>query len=68
MARRWYLRNGRRTSEATVRAAQRSAEEAKRTGKMGNIPCSIQPAVARGIRDMTVTEFAQWSGCFTWRD
>ncbi len=68
MARRWYLRSGLRTSEATVRQAQRHTEDAKRTGRLGNLSCSIQPDVARGIRDMTITEFAMWSGLFTWRD
>jgi len=65
---RWFKRSGQRVSKAAVRKAKASFAEAKRTGRMGSdMTCSIQPAVADRIDRMTLIEFANWSGTFTYR-
>ena len=66
--RRWFRRSGKRTTEAAVLAARDAYAAAKRTGKMGPLPCSIQPAMADSVARMTAPEFASWSGMFTWKD
>lgn len=67
-AKRWFKRSGQRVTEAKVRKAKASFAEAKRTGRMGTcMTCSVQPAVADCIDRMTLREFANWSGQFTYR-
>jgi len=61
----WYERSGKRVSEKRVRQSKDYAAEAKRTGKMGPLICSIQSNVANRIDQMTLIEFANWSGNFT---
>jgi hypothetical protein len=63
----FYYRNGEQATIREVLAAQRNYVVAKRTGRMGNLPCSVQPEVADSIERMTPTEFARWSGLFTYR-
>jgi len=65
---RWFKRSGQRISESAVRKAKASFAEAKRTGRMGGLmKCSIQTVVADRIDRMTLIEFANWTGQFTYR-
>jgi len=65
---RWFKRSGQRVSEAYVARAKASFAEAKRTGRMGTyMTCSIQPVIADRIDRMTLVEFVNWSGQFTYR-
>ena len=50
-----------------VREAQAFYTLAKRTGQMGKLTCSIQPSVADSIEKLTLIEFANYTGMFTYR-
>jgi hypothetical protein len=65
---RWFLRSGKRISAAAVKRAQQRYAEAKRTGHLGPLPCSVRPNVADAIEKMSLKQFASWSGMFVWRD
>jgi len=41
--------------------------EAKRTGKLGELTVSIQPTVADAYEQMSVEEYATFTGSFTYR-
>lgn len=64
---RWFRRSGQRISEKKVIQAQQNYVEAKRTGNMGCLKCSIQLKMADSIEAMSLIEFANWSGQFTYK-
>lgn len=63
----FYRRNGTRVSRATVRRNRLAYAEAKRTGKLGELPMSVQPTVAAAIEKMREEDFADWSGAYTFK-
>ena len=63
----WYKRSGQRVSQKRVKQAKDNYAIAKRTGQMDNLKCSKQPAVADSIDKMSLIEFANFSGMFTYR-
>lgn len=64
----WFKRSGQPVSESAVLRAKNAYITAKLTGRMGeNMTCSIQPAVAESIKRMSLTQFVNWSGQFTYR-
>jgi hypothetical protein len=68
MITRWYKRSGIRVSTKRVQKSKDGYALGKRTGSLGGLKCSIQPAVADSVDRMTLKEFASWSGQYTWRD
>ena len=64
----WFLRSGKRTTESKVRNAKDAYAQGKRTGKMGDLACSVQPSVADRVDQMTPKEFALWSGQYVWKE
>ena len=64
---RWYKRDGRRVSEATVASAKATHAAAKRTGRLGPLRCTVQPDIAARIDEMTLHEWANYTGQFTYR-
>lgn len=63
----FYKRSGEKVSRETVQRSQIAYAVAKRTGKMGDIRCSIQPTIADRIESMTAEQFSGWSGQFTFK-
>lgn len=63
----YYKRDGRRVPRAAVEAAKANYVQAKRTGDMGGLRCSIQPAMADAVEQMSLTDYCSWSGQFTYR-
>lgn len=64
----WYKRNGKRVSKQAVQNAKNAYVTAKRTGKMGNLRCSIQLKVADRVDSMSLIEFVNMTGMFTYRN
>ncbi len=64
----WFKRSGQRISKSVVQKAKDSYANAKRTGKMGTLSCSVQLALADAIDKMSLIEFVNWSGQFTYRN
>lgn len=64
---RWFTRAGRPISQAKVEAAKQNYARAKETGSMGTLRCTVDVLVAERIRGMTLVEFANWSGRYTYR-
>lgn len=63
----WYRRSGKRTTEYAVRQAKAAYAAGKRTGRMGGMQCSINPAVADRIDAMSLQEFADYTWQFTFK-
>ncbi len=64
----FYKRSGERVSRATVRRNMDAYVEAKRTsGRLGELPMSIQPRMADAIEKMREEDFADWSGAYTFK-
>ena len=63
---RWYKRDGRRVSEATVASAKATHAAAKRTGRLGPLRCTVQPDIAARIDEMTLREWVNYTGQFTY--
>ena len=64
----WYKRTGQQVSELTVKKARSNFAIAKRTGRMGNLRCTVNLDVADRVEQMTLVEFANMSGMFTYRN
>lgn len=64
---RWYRRDGRRATTKDVARARQNYAEGKRTGRMGDLRCNTNLTVADRVERMTLIEFANWSGQFTYR-
>jgi len=64
----FYRRSGQRVSRAAVHRSKMAMVSAKRTtGKLGELPVSIQPTVADAYERMTDEEYATFTGSFTYR-
>jgi len=63
----WYKRSGQRVKPSTVLKAKSDYAYAKETGKMGNISCKINLQIAKRIESMSLIEFSNYSGMFTYR-
>jgi len=63
----WYKRTGQRVTVQMVERAKLNFVNAKRTGQMGPIKCTVNLDVANRVEQMTLVEFANMSGMFTYR-
>jgi len=63
----WYKRSGQQTTRKAVQAAKDAYAAAKRTGDMGLLKCSIQPEIADAINRMSLEQFVNWGGQFTYK-
>lgn len=63
----FYRRSGERIARAKVEKAKAAFVLAKRFGAKDPIPLSAQPAVADSIERLTLEQYCDWSGCFTFK-
>lgn len=63
----WFKRSGERVPRVEVEKAKAAYARGKRTGRLGGLKCSIQQEVADSIDKMTLIQFANYSGQFTYR-
>ena len=64
---RFFRRSGKQVSVKIVQAVKDATAEWRRTGRGGHFPCTPQPALADCIDRMTLTEFARWSGHYSYK-
>jgi len=66
--RQWYRRCGRRISVADVTASKAACAESYRTGYLGTLKRAVNEQMAERVERMTLQEWANWSGAYTYRD
>ena len=64
---RWYKRSGHKVSAKFVLRAKQSYADCKRTGSIGPLRCAVNLKLAEAIDNMSLIEFANYTGQFTYR-
>ena len=64
----FYTRGGKAVPAARVQSAKQNDADARRTGRYaGGLRCNINPRMAERIESMTLIEYCNWSGAYTYR-